>query len=93
MPLKNWVVLAENYPPMPLPERLDTKDQESAYQFVHPYKEESLGTQAGSQSEQGGGGRLNQTTRMSEREMRRDQRAADVNQQLTWSQFRGPGAN
>ena len=41
----------------------------------------------------GGEGRVTETTRMSKWETRRDQMAADVNQQLTWSQFRGPGAN
>ena len=40
-----------------------------------------------------GEGRVTQTTRMSKWQTRRDQMAADVNQQLTWSQFRGPGAN
>ena len=35
-------VLAENYPPMPLPEHLDRKDhlQEAVYQFGHLYKQE-----------------------------------------------------
>ena len=73
---------------MPLPKHLGTKDQDPVYQFGHPYKQKrvSMGTQAGTRSEQGGGGggvRLNKTTRMSEREMKRDQGASDVNQQLS----------
>ena len=76
---------------MSLPKHLDTKDQEPVNQFGHLYKQEREWTQTGARF--GGEGRVTQTTRMSECETRRDQMAADVNQQLTWSQLRGPGAN
>ena len=95
MSLKNWAVLAENYPLMPLPEHLDqTKTKSQCISLgIFINKRESLRTQAVTRSGgQGEGGRLNQTARMRERETSRDQMAADVNQQLTWSQFRGPGA-
>ena len=56
-------------------------------------KIESLGTQEETRSGGGGGegGRMNQATTVSERETKRDQMAADVNQQLTWGQFRDLG--
>ena len=73
-------------------EQLDTKDYDPVNQFGHLYRQESLGTQAGIQSGKEGE-RANQATRMGEQETRRDQMAADANQQLIWSQLSGSGAN
>ena len=85
----SWILIAVKI----LGCHLDTKDQEPVNQFGHLSKQEREWTQAGAQFEGCGEGRVTQTTRMSEWETRRDQLAADANQQLTRSQFRGPGAN
>ena len=81
---------------MSLPNHLDTKDQEPVNQFGHLYKQER---ESGDSSrdlirEECEGGREGKPNNKNEQmRTRRDQVAADVNQQLTWSQFREPGAN
>ena len=54
-------------------------------------KRGSLGTQAGIQSGGRWGGEV-KSNNLKE-QMRNNQMGADVNKQLIWSQFRGPGAN
>ena len=89
--VKNWVVPAENYPLMSLPTHLVTKHQEPVNQFGYLYKQEREWTQAGARFRGGGGG--GGEGREGNSNYKRDQLTLDVNQQLTWSQFRGPEAN
>ena len=83
------ISLSENYPMMSFPEFLHTKSG-------HP---QARGSGDLGRDPVGGGGvgdgvgRVNQTTRKSKRETRRDQMTAHVSQQLTLSQVKGPGAN
>ena len=67
--MKNWVVLAENYPLMPLPEHFDRKDhlEEAVYQFGHLYKQEEEWDSSRGLIRGAGGGREVKSNNQNER--------------------------
>ena len=85
--LLNWLY----YRLMSLPEHFDTHEQEPMNQFGHLHWQ-AIGSRDLSEDSraEGRGGNVNQTTRTREQEIRRDQMTAAVNEQPTWSPFRGP---